>query len=267
MLRASLKLFSFLGLIVVFFVPLALCNLLSPQGRMGLYLLRKFYFILSGAWQIKVEVQGRLSTERPLLMVSNHCSYLDVAVLGQLAPVRFTPKRDVRGWPIIGFLSQMSHCVFIDRRREKTSENKSHLLTALQQGSIISLFPEGTTNDGFAPQPFKSSFFSLAEEVIAGRPLAVQPVTVQYFRKDGSPLQRSEMDKVAWYGDAEFVPHLWDFFHTDGVLVKVEFHPSLSIAACDGDRKQLAKTCEEIISGSLVKKERPVAEALPNNGG
>ena len=267
MLRASFKLFCFLSLIAIFIVPLAICNLFSPHGQMGLRLLKKFYFILSRAWQMKVEVQGSLSAERPLLVVSNHCSYLDVAVLGQLAPVRFTPKHDVRGWPVIGFLSRMSCCVFINRRREKTSENRKHLLAALQQGSVISLFPEGTTNDGFVSQPFKSSFFSLAEEVIEGKSLAVQPVTVSYFRKDGAPLNRSEMDKVAWYGDAEFVPHLWEFFYTDGVLVKVQFHPSLSIVACDGDRKLLAKTCEEIISGDFVKKERLVAEALPNNGG
>jgi 1-acyl-sn-glycerol-3-phosphate acyltransferase len=245
MLRASLKLFVFLSLIVLFFIPLLLCNLLYPNGTLGLKLLQSLYFMLAKAWQIKVEIHGSLAKNRPLLVVSNHCSYLDVAVLGQLAPVRFTPKQEVSSWPLIGTLCQMTQCIFIDRRREKTAENKKQLIQALQQGSIISLFPEGTTNDGLTPLPFKSSFFSLAEEVIAGKPLAVQPVTVRYFRPDGTILSREEMDKVAWYGETEFVPHLWDFFHTQGVLARVWFHAPVTIAECAGDRKLLAKRCEE----------------------
>lgn len=248
-MKPVLRLLSFLLLIVLFFLPLWVTNLISRQAGSGL--LQIFYRLVRYCWGIRVEVEGELSASRPLLLVSNHCSYLDVPVLGSLIPLRFTPKQEVRGWPLIGYLCEMASCIFIDRRRGKTSTNRENLLKVLRQGTIISLFPEGTTNDGSAPLPFKSSFLSLAEENMNGMPLQVQPIAVQYFRCDGEMLSRVEMDKVAWYGDAEFVPHLWEYFKSDGVLVRLQYHPPVTMEDCNGDRKLLTQRCEAVIRDSL----------------
>ncbi len=38
---------------------------------------------------IRVERRGRPSAQHPVLFVSNHCSYLDITVLGSLVPASF----------------------------------------------------------------------------------------------------------------------------------------------------------------------------------
>lgn len=238
--KAVFRLLAFLLLILLFLVPVVLLKLLDRQGS----LVRLFYRIVGALWGIRVIQKGEFARERPLLLVSNHCSYLDVPVLGQLIDLRFTPKTEVAGWPLIGWLCKLAGCIFIDRRTSKTQENRTHLLRRLERGLVISLFPEGTTNDGFGIQPFRSSFFSLAE-VCPG--LRVQPVAVQYSHPDDRPLDRAAMDKVAWYAEMEFVPHLWDYLQSPGVLATVTCLPPVTLAAFP-DRKALARHCEEAIA-------------------
>ena len=238
----ALKLLFFLLTIVVF-LPFVMLLYLMGMTAAKQQLLRLFYRLAAWGWRIKVQVKGELAKDRPLILLSNHCSYLDVPVLGQIAPVRFTPKAEVAGWPVIGFLCKLADCVFIDRRRTKTKENQQQLAAVLNQRGIISIFPEGTTNDGSAVGEFRSSYVSLAE--VANIP--VQPVTVIYRHRNGQPLDRAAMDKVAWYGDMEFAGHLWDYFGTPGVLTEVIFHPPLLMASFP-DRKALTKTCQQLVA-------------------
>jgi 1-acyl-sn-glycerol-3-phosphate acyltransferase len=49
------------------------------------------------------------------LIVANHVSWLDISVIGAQQPLCFVAKSEVRGWPVIGFLSRLQHTVFIDR--------------------------------------------------------------------------------------------------------------------------------------------------------
>lgn len=256
MTKATFRLLGFLLLILLFLLPVVILKLFDRQG----IILPLFYRIVSALWGVRVIQTGEFSRERPLLLVSNHCSYLDIPVLGQLIDLRFTPKTEIAGWPLIGQLCHLAGCVFIDRRRGKTQENRTHLLRQLERGLVLSLFPEGTTNDGSGIQPFRSSFFSLAE-IYPG--LQVQPVVVQYSHPDGRPLDRAAMDRVAWYAEMEFVPHLWDYLQTPGVLATVTCLPPVTLAAFP-DRKALAKHCEEaiakhyahgILSGNLLPEQ------------
>ncbi len=268
-IKASLSVAGFLLLIIVFFVPVqfALFFQIKPLRDR---ILQLFYALGARLWGVRIRQHGSLIKDRPLLVVSNHSSYLDIPVLGQAAPVRFTPKSEIRNWPLIGWLSVLAGCVFIERRRDKTPEARKNLEAVMRRGEVISLFPEGSTNDGSELLPFHSSFFSLAELTIEGAPLKVQPVSIIYTKHDGSPLNRAEMDKVAWYAEMEFVPHLWGFLQTEGVLATISFHPPMTLTESGGDRKLLASQCETLIAqatGLEVKKGRLVAEAPSNNGG
>lgn len=268
-LKAITRIIGFLLLIILFLLPLQFALLLHIKTLRD-KVLQCFYFLSGRCWGVTVQREGKVCDARPLLVVSNHSSYLDITVLGQLAPVRFTPKSEIRSWPLIGWLAVLAGCVFIERRRDKTTQARKELEAVLGRGEVISLFPEGSTNDGSELLPFHSSFFSLAEMQVQGKPLSVQPVSIIYTKKDGTPLNRAEMDKVAWYAEMEFVPHLWEYLQTDGVRAKVIFHSPLTLAEVGGDRKALARRSEEIIAqgtGLQVKKGRLVAEAPSNNGG
>lgn len=246
-LRALGRIAGFLLLIIVFLVPMLLAILLG-LGEWHNRLLQRFYGLGASLWAVRIRQQGSISTARPLLVVSNHSSYLDIPVMGQAGPLKFTPKSEIRHWPLIGWLCVMAGCVFIERRRDKTPEARKKLEAVLRQGNVISLFPEGSTNDGAYLKHFHTSFFSLAEIAIDGELLQVQPVSIVYSKPDGIPLTRAEMDKVAWYDEMTFVPHLWEFLQTEGVLATVICHAPVTIAETDGDRKALAKYCEGVIA-------------------
>ena len=53
---------------------------------------------------IRVTTTGEMSQTAPTLYVSNHISYVDIFVLGQL-PAYFIAKSEVASWPVFGKLA------------------------------------------------------------------------------------------------------------------------------------------------------------------
>jgi 1-acyl-sn-glycerol-3-phosphate acyltransferase len=193
---------------------------------------------------LHVHAWGKLAQERPLLLVSNHISYLDILMLGSLYPVRFTPKSEIAGWPGVSLCCRLSRCLFIDRKASRTADNMLLLKEALKDGSVISLFPEGTTSDGKRVLPFRSSYFSLAEQGVA-----VQPAAIVYRRVNGLPVDTRIMPKIAWYGDMELAPHLLGLLSLRKIEAELILHPVIALSAETG-RKDLAIECQRIISKS-----------------
>lgn len=202
--------------------------------------------------RVSVTAEGGPSPLRPLLIVSNHSSYLDIPVLGSRVPVSFTPKSEIGNWPLIGSICRLIDCVFIDRRVSRTAENRADLRRAIGKGCIISLFPEGTTSDSRRVLPFRSSYFSLAEERFDGQLVYVQPVAISYPRVCGLPMDSVLRPKVAWYGDMALVPHVADFLRLGPVTARLTFLPAVTINGFE-NRKALALHCENAIAESLHK--------------
>ena len=68
------------------------------------------------------------------------------------------------GWPVLGWLSRLQRTVFIERERKRTSgEQASEIARRLADGDAMVLFAEGTTGDGNAVLPFKSTLFGAAD--------------------------------------------------------------------------------------------------------
>lgn len=202
-----------------------------------------YYRCALWSWGVSFSLEGEFAKDRPLLVVSNHCSYLDIPVLGSVAPVHFTPKSEIASWPIIGYLCRLADCIFINRNPRKTSQNMKALKEALAKKWIISLFPEGTTNDGTVLQPFRSSYFSLAEEGVT-----VQPVSIAYHNTDGSPLEGKALRQRVWIDDDELAPHFMKFLSLNGTKATVICHEAI---APGPNRKILAQQCHQVIEQQL----------------
>lgn len=185
---------------------------------------------------IQVTVRGVLSPHRPLLLACNHISYLDIPVLGAHLNVRFTPKSEIAGWPLIGHFCRQIGCVFVDRRAQKTSDNQQKLREALQGSAALCLFPEGTTSDGKRLLPFRSSYFSLAE---SGNGVRVQPAAIRYTHARGLPVDAGMMPKIAWYGDMDLLPHIKELIHI--APIRAELILGEVIAENAIDRKDLCQ--------------------------
>ena len=265
MLRALLKIAAqqlWLWALLAPALLLTLCGCREAKQR----LVQLYYIGNAWIWGIRIARRGALSAVAPLLVASNHTTYLDVIVLGALGPLIFTPKAEIARWPLIGPIAKLCGAIFIERRANKAAAHRDAVRAALEQGARVSIFPEGTTGDGTALLPFKTSLFAAVEAPLPdGAYIAVQPVAIAYTGLDGAPLTDGNRLDVAWTGDALFFPHIWHFLARRSVEVTVTPLAPVTMRGF-ADRKALAAYCESRIAQALglasEPKKAPKTEVL-----
>jgi 1-acyl-sn-glycerol-3-phosphate acyltransferase len=201
---------------------------------------------------IRVETYGRPCREPGVLLAVNHMSYLDMPVLAGVIPVSFVAKAEVAKWPFFGLMSKLVRTVFVEReRRSKAGKQRDAIRERLEEGGTVVLFPEGTSSDGNRVLPFKSSLLGSADAMLLGsdgknRRVLVQPVSLAYTRLHGMPMGREFRPFVAWYGDMDLAPHLWQLFCLGPVDAVVHYHPPMTVDQFKG-RKELSAECERLV--------------------
>src|SRR5437764_2632938 len=210
----------------------------------------RYHRFLCRLFGIRVSVLGRPLQSRGVLMVANHTSYFDILVFSAAARVSFVAKHEVAKWPLFGTLARLQETVFIERaRRSQTVEARDLIQRRLLEGDALVLFPEGTSDDGNRVLPFKSALLGVAElelgEDAQGRirHVSIQPVSISYVGLYGLPMSRDMRPLIAWYGDMDLVPHLWEALKAGPIDAVIEFHEPLSIDA-EKNRKTLAVAAE-----------------------
>jgi 1-acyl-sn-glycerol-3-phosphate acyltransferase len=224
---------------------------------------RFFWQVAAKIIGITLVVRGKPCSDHPTLFVANHASYLDIVVIGALVRTAFVAKKEVAQWPGIGFLSKLGRTVFIERRPNRSKDQKDAMISRLMDiGESLVLFPEGTSNDGNRVLPFKSALLSVAEARLPdGRPLPVQPISIAYTHLGGLPMGRGWRPYFAWYGDMELAPHLWTVLGLGHLTVEVDFHPVVTLEQF-GSRKALADHCYDVIRRGVVEANIGRARAL-----
>jgi 1-acyl-sn-glycerol-3-phosphate acyltransferase len=163
-------------------------------------------------------------------LVSNHLSYLDVLVLGALAPSVFVAKREVKNWPIFGWFARLAGTLFAHRElRTQVGPLTRRLRTMLEQGILVVLFPEGTSSDGRTILPFKSALLEPATD--SSRPLSA--CLIAYRLEDGDV-----GEEVCYWKDMTFVPHLFNLLSKRRIEASLFFSGNLERNA---NRKDLAR--------------------------
>lgn len=203
---------------------------------------------------IRVDVIGEPPRQGPLLIASNHVSWLDIVVLSAVAPVSFVAKREVARWPFFGSLARLQRTIFVDRqRRHATGNSRDEMQERLKLGDILVLFPEGTSGDGRSVLPFKTSFFGAAD--LPG--VQVQPVTLAYRGHRNLPMNRRLLPFYAWYGDMDLAPHLLGALRSGPIEVSVVCHPPQSVGS-EMNRKAMARHAEtEVRRGLALALHQP----------
>lgn len=141
---------------------------------------------------VEVEVEGACPWG-PLVVASNHVSWLDPIVLGSLVPCVPVSKRDVSGWPVVGGLARELGVLFVERGDARSGFRLLRgAARALEDGVAVLVFPEGTTTRGDRVLPFRAGLFALARTACA----RVVPASIAY-----------DPPELAWVGDDTFLPH------------------------------------------------------------
>ncbi len=242
-----------LGLFVVWTLLLLLPYLMGLAMGAGYRPIGALYWYGVVRWVMlaNVVVHGEVSHTRPLILVGNHSSYVDIAVMGSLIHGSFVAKAEVRSWPGLGFLAVIARTVFVDRKRSAVTQHRDQIASRLSDGEPLILFPEGTTSNGNKVLPFKSALFNVAEHASSENPLYIQPFAIAYTRAGGLPMGLAQRPFYAWVGDEELLPHLWELLCRGSFTVEVGFLPAVSHEDFLS-RKALASFCESEVRRGLV---------------
>ncbi len=221
---------------------------------------------------VRLSIEGEVARDRPVLVVANHTSWLDIPVLSAVAPLSFVAKKEVGGWPFVSTLARLQRTVFVDRtRRTAVSATTSEMAARLAAGDALVLFAEGTSSDGNRVLPFKTSLFAAAKpsgRLDAALPAqtAVQTLSIVYTHLHGVPLGRADRPLVGWYGDMDLAPHLWRLLKSGPLDVHIRIGPPVPLEVY-GDRKALARDSEAAVRRDVVALLRAAPRAANSQPG
>ena len=163
------------------------------------------------------------------LIVANHLTYLDIVALSAALPCVFVSKMEVADWPLFGVFAKRSGTLFLDRaRRGAVSGVAGQMREVLATAVPLVFFPEGTSTNGDAVIPFKTSLF----EPVAELGCPVTAAAIAYSSNDGSV-----RDEIHWWGTAPLAPHLFNVFIKRRIDVAIRFGEPQPRT---GDRKAIA---------------------------
>ncbi len=224
-----------------------------------------FHRVLCVGLGVTVRRHGDLADSGSCLIVGNHVSWLDIPVLGSLAPMSFLAKKEIGPHPVGRELVALQGAVYVDRgRRRCIPEVNARMVETMRAGASVVLFAEATTSDGNRLLRFRSSHFeAIRQAAIAGNefPAFVQPVFLHYSRLAGLPMARFERPRIAWYGDMTFLPHFYRYARGGGVTCDVYCGVPIRVTP-DMDRKSVARLTEAAVRRLAAEARAGVAPAI-----
>ena len=219
-----------------------------------------FHRFVCRLFRVQVSVDGEIADHRPLLILSNHSSWLDIVVLSSVMPMSFIAKSDVAAWPVFGTFARLQRSIFVEReRRSATKQAVESIQTRMRGGDAIVLFAEGTTNDGNRVLPFKSALVGAVQDGMGEAGCVVQPVLVTYKSRGGLPIGRKDRPAISWYGDMTLLSHLGGIIGGGPIEAAVVFCPPIPATGDDllpQNRKVLTKSAEQAVRQALTETMR-----------
>jgi 1-acyl-sn-glycerol-3-phosphate acyltransferase len=165
---------------------------------------------------IQLVVKGAPPAAGPVLLVSNHISWLDILVMHASKHCRFVSKADVKHWPVLGALATGAGTLYIEREsRRDAMRVVHHMCEALQNGDILAVFPEGTTGNGIEMLPFHANL--LQAPIVCNIP--VQPLALRYL----DPQSGQTSQAMSYVGDERLIDSLWRTLKAKGITALVTY--------------------------------------------
>ena len=204
---------------------------------------------LCKVFNIEVQIHGEIPHD-PALWVSNHISWLDVAVLGSSARVFFLAKAEIEKWPLLGKLAKGGGTLFIKRGSGDSVKIREQITQFLKQDIPVLFFPEATTSDGSKIKKVHGRILGAAIE--AKRP--VQICLICYVNQQG------ELDTVApFINDMTFVDHVKDVLEMPKVTAHLMALPAIAVEG--HDIESLTAVVQERMTEGLAELHRQVLKS------
>ncbi|MCQ2599349.1 MAG: 1-acyl-sn-glycerol-3-phosphate acyltransferase [Alphaproteobacteria bacterium] len=250
--------FILFWLLVVGQLPIII---LLPRGRISVAYMRVFMWFLVKLAGLKIIIRGQLDKRRPLMVVSNHISIFEIATFPIAFGGSFVAKKELRSWPIVGWIAEKFGVIFVDRRPSHAVEalrDVQECVTHVKYPMFV--FPEGTTTNGAYVKPFKSTLFNFVEN----SNVVVQPIAMHYRFRNGDVISDNDLANHYGYFDnkkIDFGPlatrersAFMQVFHImliGGFRVEITLLPTPSLVGLD--RKQIAEILQKQVSDKYME--------------
>ncbi len=207
---------------------------------------------LLGIFRIRLRVIGEaILPATPILLASNHISWMDIHAINAFKPIRFVAKSDVAAWPIFGWMAKQLGTVFIKRDSARHGKQVASEVSRVLKNDSVCIFPEGTSTVGDGVLPFRPNLFESA--VIAQAPvfsLAITYKSIETGLRSVAP---------AFIGDMGLLESMANILRSPGLIVELTFlPPSGASPSASSDRKWLALHSQEAISALLKGNQPPM---------
>ena len=189
---------------------------------------------------------------RNVLFASNHVSWFDILALGGAARSAFVSKAEVEGVPLVGWLADQNHTIYVQREAKREIHAQAgSLRDALARGRPVTLFPEGTTGPGDGLLPFRASLF---QAVVPPPPnLRIQPVFLDY---------GEEANDIAWLDPESGLDNFKRLLARKRPIALTIHYLDPLPAEVTHDRKAISEAARAAIAGEMAATARPSAAAI-----
>lgn len=188
-----------------------------------------------------VRIDGARET-RGAFLLANHVSWMDIPAIAGATGSAFVAHDGLAGVPLVRWLCAMNDTVFV-ARHDRTSIHRQveQVREAIRDTGALAIFPEGTTSDGTAMLPFKSSLLSALDPLPAG--IVVQPVWLDY---------GPDSARIAWVGDDHGLDNFLRILaRAQPISLTVHFLPTLG-ADQTRNRKTIAASAQQAIGDAMA---------------
>ena len=213
------------------------------QVKWNRNLVRFWAFGVTVIFNIKIDKKGSAPVP-PFILVSNHLSYIDIIPVFLHTKGTFVAKREVRNWPLIGFMIEMVGIIFVDRRIKKDLLRvNDELKPACNEHQGIVFFPEGTTSAGEKVLHFKPSLLEMA----ATEGMEVSYASIQYRTH---PKDEPAVNSVCFFGARDSFPgHLLKMGKNREIYCTIRFGEE---RIQSNTRKDLAKQLQKRVESIFI---------------
>jgi 1-acyl-sn-glycerol-3-phosphate acyltransferase len=186
---------------------------------------------------LRVRTEG--TPREGALFLANHVSWLDVLALAGASRATFVAHSGLTVHGGLKWLCEQNHTVFVTRHERGSVTGQVEQVRAALGERPVTIFPEGTANDGTALLPFKSSLLSAVEPLADTVP--VQPVALDYADAHG----------IAWFGNEPGLANVRRILARRGrVELTIRFLDPLAGAAL-ANRKAMTAAAQAAIAEAL----------------
>ena len=168
----------------------------------------------------RCEVEGTVPADGAV--VSNHLSYLDILLYSSVQPFVMVAKTEVRGWPLLGWLTAQAGTVYVQRGGGAATYPAVNvaMAQAYRSGLPVLFFPEGTTTDGAGVLGFRRGLF----HSVLSNAVSLRAAALRYSLRPYSVNRNATVgEDVCWWGEMGFTSHMFWLLGLRGLEAQIRF--------------------------------------------